>query len=172
MQLKFGDPEGLGQRRHTQRERFLAEMNQIVPWKHLVALIQPHYPQIGVRGRQPYPLATMVRVHLLQQWYALSDLSIEEALHDSTVMRRFAGISGVTRIPDETTIHEFRQLLETQKLAAEVRDVVDACLQNKDMSVRPGTIVDASIRQGRSSSRKADKAREPKARQVGKGTRG
>ncbi|HEC0958038.1 TPA: transposase, partial [Klebsiella pneumoniae] len=104
MQLTFGDAEGLGRRKQTRRERFLAEMGQVVPWKRLLALIEPYYPQTGRRGRQPYPLATMLRVHFLQQWYALSDPYMEEALYDTAVMRRFAGINGLARVPDETTI--------------------------------------------------------------------
>ncbi len=145
MPLKIGDSGALGQRKQTRRERFLAEMSEAIPWKHLITLIQPHYPQIGIRGRQPYPLATMLRVHLLQQWYALSDASMEDALHDSGVMRRFAGISGVTRVPDETTILNFRVLLETHTLAAEVLHVVSASLQCRGISVRAGMIVDAAI---------------------------
>lgn len=103
MQLTFGDAEGLGQRKQTRRERFLAEMDHVVPWKRLLALIEPLYPQTVRRGRQPYPLSTMLRVHFLQQWYALSDPCMEEALYDTAVMRRFAGINGLARIPDETT---------------------------------------------------------------------
>ena len=83
MQLTFGDAEGLGQRKRTRREVFLDEMEQVVPWKALLALIEPHYPVPGRRGRQPYPLATMPRVHLLQQWYALSDPAMEETLTSS-----------------------------------------------------------------------------------------
>ncbi|KOR44912.1 transposase, partial [Xanthomonas oryzae] len=82
MQLTFGDAECLGKRKQTRREIFLAEMERIVPWKQLLALIAPHYPVSGRPGRQPYALATMLRIHLLQQWYALSDPAMEEALHE------------------------------------------------------------------------------------------
>ena len=104
MQLTFGDAETLGQRKRTRREIFLAEMEQVVPWQALLALIEPHYPKLGRPGRQPYPLATMLRIHFLQQWYALSDPAMEEALYDTPVMRRFARLGGVDAIPDETTI--------------------------------------------------------------------
>ena len=95
MQLTFGDAEGLSQHKKTRRELFLNEMDQVVPWKKLLALIEPHYPLTGRRGRQPYPLATMLRIHLLQQWYALSDPSMEEVLYDTPAMRRLASINGV-----------------------------------------------------------------------------
>lgn len=90
MQLRLGDAEDLGQRKRTRRELLLEEMEQVVPWKALPALIEPHYPKLGRPGRQPYPLATMLRIHFLQQWYALSDPVMEEALYDTPVMRRLA----------------------------------------------------------------------------------
>jgi IS5 family transposase len=124
MQLSFGDAKRLGQRKQTRRELFHDEMDQVVPWGQLLALIERHYPVTGGPGRQPYPLATMLRVHLLQQWYALSDPAMEEALYDTAVMRRFAGISGPGRIPDETTILNFRPLLETHGLGAQTLEAV------------------------------------------------
>jgi transposase, IS5 family len=98
MRLTFGDVEGLAQRKKTRRELFLNDMDPVVPWKRLLALIEPHYPVAGRRGRQPCPLATMLRIHFLQQWYALSDPPMEEALYDTAVMRRFAGINSLERI--------------------------------------------------------------------------
>ncbi len=117
MQLTFGDAEGLGARKRTRREIFLAEMEQVVPWKALLSLIEPAYPTLGRPGRQPYALATMLRIHFLQQWYALSDPAMEEALCDTPVMRRFAQLGGRDAIPDETTILNFRRLLETHELS-------------------------------------------------------
>lgn len=110
MQLAFGDAEDLGQRKRTRREIFLAEMEQVVPWKSLLALlalIEPHYPKIGRTGPQPYPPATMLRIHFLQQWYALSDPAMEEALYEIPTLRRFAQLSGLDAIPDETPILNF-----------------------------------------------------------------
>ncbi len=104
MQLTFGDAEGLGQHKKRRRELFLNEMDHVAPWKRLLALIEPYYPLTGRRGRQAYPLATILRIHFLQQWYALSDPSMEEAPYDTAVMRRFSGINSLERIPDETTI--------------------------------------------------------------------
>lgn len=131
MQLSFGDAERLGQRKQTRRELFLDEMDQVVPWKRLLALIERHYPVAGRPGRQPYPLATMLRIHLLQQWYALSDPAMEEALYDTAVMRRFAGINGLDGIPDETTILNFRRLLETHNLGAKMLEAVHVQIARK-----------------------------------------
>lgn len=138
MQLSFGDAEGLAQRKQTRRELFLNEMDHVVPWTRLLGLIERHYPVAGRPGRQPYPLATMLRVHLLQQWYALSDPAMEEALYDTAVVRRFAGISGVDRIPDETTILNFRRLLETHGPGGKMLEAVNAHLQRKGLSLRAG----------------------------------
>ena len=117
MQLAFGDAEGLDQRKRTRKEIFLAELERVVPWNALLKLIEPHYPKMGRHGRQPYAVATVLRIHFLQQWYALSDPAIEEALYDTAVMRRFAHLSGLGTIPDETTILNFRRLLETHELS-------------------------------------------------------
>lgn len=169
MQLTFGDAEGLGQRKKTRRELFLNEMDHVVPWRRLLASIEPHYPIAGRRGRQPYPLATMLRIHFLQQWYALSDPSMEEALYDTAVMRRFAGINSLERIPDETTILNFRRLLETHGLGAKMLETVNAHLQHHGLSLRSGTIVDATIIHAPSSTKNADKARDPEMHQTRKG---
>lgn len=161
MQLTFGDVEGLGQRKHTRRELFLKEMDQVVPWKRLLALIEPHHPVAGRPGRQPYPMGTMLRIHLLQQWYALSDHSMEETLYDTPVMRRFTGISGVDRIPDETTTLNFRRLLETHGLGAKMLESINAHLHRKGLSLCSGTIVDATIIHAPSSTKNADQKRDP-----------
>ncbi|MFZ5463597.1 MAG: IS5 family transposase [Pseudomonadota bacterium] len=169
MQLSFGDAESLTNRKRTRREVFLAEMDQVVPWKALLALIEPHYPQSGRPGRQPYPLATMLRIHFLQQWYALSDPAMEEALVDTPVMRRFAQLGGLDDIPDETTILNFRRLLETHGLAEKLFAQVNAHLQRKGLSLRSGTIVDATIINAPSSTKNADGERDPEMHQTRKG---
>ncbi len=169
MQLTFGDAEGLGKRKRTRREIFLAEMEQVVPWKALLALIEPHYPKLGCPGRQPYPLTTMLRIHFLQQWYALSDPAMEEALYDTAVMRRFAGLSGLDAIPDETTILNFRRLLETHDLARKLFERVNAHLARKGQSLRAGTIVDATIIAAPSSTKNKDGKRDPEMHQTKKG---
>jgi IS5 family transposase len=116
MQLSFGDAEYNGKRKQTRREIFLSEMDKAVPWKELLALIEPHYPKLGQPGRQPYPLETMLRIHFPQQWYALSDPAMEETLYEIPSMRRFAKLGGLDDVPDETTILNFRRLLEKHDL--------------------------------------------------------
>ncbi|MBP5059555.1 IS5 family transposase [Pseudomonas chlororaphis] len=169
MQLTFGDAEGLGKRKQTRGEIFLGEMEHVVPWKSLLALIEPYYPISGRRGRPPYAMATMLRIHLLQQWYALSDPAMEEALYDTPVMRRFARLGGLDAVPDETTILNFRRLLETHELVGKILDEVNAHLARKGQSLRAGTIVDATIIQAPSSTKNADKARDPEIHQTRKG---
>ena len=169
MQLTFGDAEGLGKRKRTRREIFLAEMEQVVPWSALLALIEPHYPKTGRPGRQPYALATMLRIHFLQQWYALSDPAMEEALFDTPVMRRFARLNGLDNIPDETTILNFRRLLETQGLAERIFERVNAHLARKGQSLRAGTIVDATIIAAPSSTKNQGGERDPQMHQTKKG---
>jgi transposase, IS5 family len=169
MQLTFGDAEGMGKRKRTRREIFLAEMEQVVPWTALLTLIEPHYPKTGRPGRQPYALATMLRIHFLQQWYALSDPAMEEALFDTPVMRRFARLSGLDNIPDETTILNFRHLLETHGLAERIFERVNAHLARKGQSLRAGTIVDATIIAAPSSTKNQDGERDPEMHQTKKG---
>ena len=140
----------------TRREQFLAEMEAVVPWSRLLALIVPHYPKAGPKGgRPPMPLETMLRVHFLQNWYALSDPMAEERLYDSEAIRRFAGIElDDDRIPDETTILNFRHLLERHALTEALFAEVNVHLAEKGISLRSGTLVDATIIDAPSSTRK------------------
>ena len=144
-------------------------MEQVVPWQALLGLIEPHYPKMGRPGRQPYPLATMLRIHFLQQWYALSDPAMEEALYDTPVMRRFAQLGGLADIPDETTILNFRRLLETHGLAEKLFEQVNVHLQRKGLSLRSGTIVDATIISAPSSTKNKAGERDPAMHQTKKG---
>ncbi|MNM71643.1 Transposase DDE domain protein [compost metagenome] len=170
MQLTFGDAEQHGRRKRMRREIFLSEMEQVVPWKGLLALIEPHYPKSGSVGRQSYRLETMLRIHLLQQWYALSDPAMEEALCDTPVMRQFARLNGLEEIPDETTILNFRRLLEKHALAAALFKQSNAHLARKGMSLRAGTIVDATIINAPSSTKNGDGKRDPEMHQTKKGS--
>ena len=172
MQLTFGDAEQQGRRKRTRREIFLSEMEQVVPWKALLVLIEPHYPKTGGPGRQPYRLETMLRIHLLQQWYALSDPAMEEALCDTSVMRQFTQLGGLEEIPDETTILNFRRLLEKHQLAAAMFKQINAHLARKGMSLRAGTIVDATIINAPSSTKNDDGKRDPEMHQTKKGSQG
>lgn len=131
----------------TLRERFLAEMDAVVPWPRLLALIEPHHPKAGPKGdRPPMPLEVMLRVYFLQNWYALSDPMAEELLYDSESLRQLAGIElDDDRIPDETTILNFRHLLERHALTEALFAEVNAYLADKGIVLRSGTLVDATI---------------------------
>jgi IS5 family transposase len=168
-QLSFSDAEYGGKRKRTRREVFLAEMHRAVPWSQLEALIAPHYPKVG-GGRRPYPLATMLRIHCLQQWYGLSDPAMEEELYEIASMRQFAGLSLARRtVPDETTILNFRHLLEQHGLAREIFDTVKAHLQAAGLLLRQGTIVDATIISAPSSTKNSTGERDPEMHQTKKG---
>lgn len=167
-QLTFGDAEYAGKRKKTRREIFLEEMEQVVPWKSLLSLIDPFYPLAG-RGRHPYPLETMLRVHLMQNWFGLSDPAMEEALYEITPMRAFAGLTLTKAIPDETTILNFRHLLEENDLAPEILRRVNAYLSRKGLLLRRGSMVDATIIAAPSSTKNATGERDPEMRQTKKG---
>ena len=140
-----------------------------MPWKALLSLIEPAYPTLGRPGRQPYALSTMRRIHFLQQWYALSDPAMEEALCDTPVMRRFAQLGGRDAIPDATTILNFRRLLETHALAPKILERVNTHLLRKGLSLRAGTIVDATIIVAPSSTKNRDGLRDLQMHQTKKG---
>lgn len=153
----------------TKRERFLAEMDAVIPWADLVKVIEPHYPKAG-NGTQPYPLEQMLRIHCLQHWYDLSDPGAEEALYDVESMRRFARIElGVDGVPDETTILRFRRLLERHGLAEGLLTAINARLESQGLMLRSGTIVDATILHAPSSTKNVAKARDPEMHQTKKG---
>jgi IS5 family transposase len=153
----------------TKRERFLAEMNAVVPWAPLLGLIAPHYPTRG-RGRPPMPLERMLRIYFLQQWFNLSDPAAEEALYDSEAMRRFVGVElGDDAFPDETTILHFRHLLERHQLTAQIFAAVRGLLEAKGLLLTSGTIVDATILHAPSSTKNATQTRDPEMKQTRKG---
>ena len=167
-QMSFGDAEYAGKRKQTRREVFLGEMERVVPWKSLLDLIEPFYPIAG-GGRQPYRLETMLRVHLMQNWFGLSDPAMEEALYEITPMRVFAGLSLTKPIPDDTTILNFRHLLETNELAPEILGRVNAYLGRKGLLLKRGSIVDATIIAAPSSTKNAKGERDPEMHQTKKG---
>ena len=166
-QMTFADAEYAGKRKQTRKELFLIEMDQVVPWKGLVALIEPHYPK-GEGGRPAYPLMAMLRVHLMQNWFGYSDPAMEEALYETTILRQFAGLS-LERIPDETTILNFRRLLEKHELAAGILAVINGYLGDRGLSLRQGTIVDATLIHAPSSTKNKDGKRDPEMHQTKKG---
>jgi transposase, IS5 family len=170
-QLGFGDYEQATAKKRTRRERFLGEMEKVVPWKALLELFEPLYPKTSSKGgRPPYPLATMLRIHLLQQWYDLSDPAMEDALIEVPTMRRFAGIDMISdRIPDETTILAFRHLLEKHDLGEQIFEVVKAHLKANGMAMKQGTIIDATLIAAPSSTKNKSKERDPEMHQTKKG---
>src|SRR5438046_6662200 len=155
--------------RKTRRAIFLEEMEQVVPWRELCALVEPHYPKPG-NGRPPVGVERMLRIYFLQQWFNLSDPAVEEALYDSLAMRRFVDIDlGREPVPDETTVCRFRHLLEEHDLGQQLFDEVQRHLAAKGLKVATGTIVDATIISAPSSTKNADKARDPEMHQTKKG---
>jgi IS5 family transposase len=152
----------------TKRETFLAEMDQVVPWARLCALIEPRYPKGSpAGGRPPLPLERMFRIYCLQQWHNLSDPGAEEALYDSITMRQFAGVStDEDVIPDETSILNFRRLLESHQLTERLLAEINAHLSERGLLVGKGTIVDATIIGAPSSTKNAKKKRDPQMHQT------
>ncbi|WP_367339781.1 IS5 family transposase [Aminivibrio sp.] len=153
----------------TKREKFLAEMERIVPWKELYALIEPFYPKAG-KGRPPVGLERMLRIHFLQSWFNLSDPAAEEALYDMESLRRFVGIDlGNEPVPDETTICKFRHFLEAHGLGERIFQEVNAHLEEKGLRLSEGTIMDATIINAPSSTKNQDKKRDPDMHSTKKG---
>ena len=128
--------------KRTRKREFLDEMNRVVPWAALVELVSPYAPE-GKRGRPPFGVEPMLRIHFMQQWFTLSDPAMEEALHGMPLFREFAGLGWDTRLPDESTILRFRHLLERHKLPEQILAVVNDLLRDKGLMLRTGTGVDA-----------------------------
>lgn len=156
-------------KKRTRREKFLQEMDRVIPWKDLIQIIERHYPKAG-SGRQPMPLEKMLRIYFMQQWYGLSDPAMEDALYDIESMRRFAGVDiAVGTVPDETTILHFRHLLEKHGLTRKIFDKTKRYLSEKGLLLREGTIVDATIINAPSSTKNRDKTRDREMKQTRKG---
>ena len=153
----------------TRRERFLAEMDAVIPWARLLALIEPYYPKAG-NGTQPKPMELMLRIYFMQNWFNLSDPQAEDSLYDIESMRRFAGMELLGHdIPDESTILRFRHLLEQHQLTERVFAEIRTLLDEKRLLLKSGTIVDATIIAAPPSTKNEDKARDPEMRQTRKG---
>jgi IS5 family transposase len=170
-QLTFATAVGFETfRKTTRREVFLAEMNQVVPWAELCAVIEPVYPQPAGAGRRPVGVERMLRIYFLQQWFNLSDPAVEEALYDSTALRTFVGIDlGREPVPDETTVCRFRHVLETHRLGPTLLEAVNRHLAAHGVRVATGTIVDATIISAPSSTKNTARARDPEMHQTAKG---
>jgi IS5 family transposase len=153
----------------TRRGEFLEEMELVVPWAEMVALVEPHYPKAG-NGRRPVGVERMLRIYFLQQWFNLSDPAVEEALYDSPLMREFVGIDlGREPAPDETTVCKFRHLLEEHRIGAAMLAKVNEHLQKKGVRIATGTIVDATIIHAPSSTKNRRQERDPEMHQTKKG---
>ncbi len=154
--------------KRTRKRQFLADMERVVPWAALVDLITPYAPE-GRRGRPPFAVQTMLRIHFMQQWFTLSDPAMEEALHDVPLFREFAGLNWNTAVPDETTILRFRRLLEEHKLSSQILALINELLSAKGLLLRAGTVVDATLIAAPSSTKNASGERDPQMKQSKKG---
>lgn len=169
-QLSFASYEFAQKRRVTRREKFLAEMEQVVPWPRLIALIEPKYPSSGRVGRQPIGVERMLRMYLLQQWFGLADEALEDALYDSQSLREFVGIDLAREsVPDATTLLKFRRLLEDNELTAKMFSDIKGLLSERGLLLREGTLVDATIIAAPPSTKNKDNARDPDMHQTKKG---
>ena len=169
-QLSFASHEFAQKKRVTRREKFLSEMEQVVPWSRLEALIEPKYPTGGRVGRQPIGVPRMLRMYFLQQWFGLADEAVEDAIYDSQAMREFVGIDlSVEAVPDATTLLKFRRLLEEHALTAQLFEGINAHLAERGLLLREGTMVDATIIAAPPSTKNKEHARDPEMHQTKKG---
>ena len=168
-QGSFAQAEYAGKKKQTRRDKFLAEMEEVVPWARLVERLRPLYPK-GERGRPPIGLERMLRLYFLQQWYGLADEALEDALYDSQALRGFAGIELTgDPVPDATTVLHFRHWLERHDLAKALFDEIGAMLEERGLLMRQGTIVDATIIAAPPSTKNKEKSRDPEMHQTKKG---
>ena len=169
-QRSFASAEYAMKKKLTRREKFLGDMERIVPWSRLIAVIEPLYPKSGRVGRQPIELSKMLRMYCLQQWYGLADEALEDALYDSQALRDFVGIDlSRESVPDATTLLKFRRRLQENNLTRSLFDEINAHLGQQGLLMRAGTIVDATIIAAPSSTKNEDKARDPEMHQTKKG---
>jgi IS5 family transposase len=168
-QTTFAHAEFSAKKKSTRRERFLARMEEVIPWEHMLAVVAPHYPK-DERGRPPIGLERMLRVYFLQQWYALADEALEDALYDSQALQRFAGIElDAEGVPDATTLLKFRRLLETHDLCKALFTAINADLAARGLLLREGTLVDATLIAAPSSTKNEQRTRDPEMHQTKKG---
>ena len=167
-QPTFASVEFEQKKRKTRRERFLERLDALVPWRELEGRIEPVYPKAG-RGRRPYALAVMLRIHCVQLCYNLSDPAMEDLLYEAESVRRFCGLSLAEALPDETTILHFRHLLEGHALGTGLFETINAHLAKQGLRLQEGTIVDASIIAAPSSTKNRQRERDPEMHQTKKG---
>ena len=167
-QTTFADLDYQNKKRKTRRELFLERMDGLIPWERLEEWIRPVYPKAG-KGRRPYPLPVMLRIHCVQLCYNLSDPGMEDLLYESESVRRFAGLRLSDALPDETTILNFRHLLEEHSLGQGLLEEINAHLESQGLKLREGTIVDATIIEAPSSTKNRAGERDPEMHQTKKG---
>lgn len=168
-QTSFTHAEFAAKKKTTRREKFLARMEEVIPWVRLLAVIEPHYPK-GERGRPPVGLERMLRVYFLQQWYGLADEALEDALYDSQALQQFARIDlSAEGVPDATTLLKFRRLLETHDLCKGLFSAINADLSARGLLLREGTLVDATLIAAPPSTKNQARQRDPEMHQTRKG---
>ena len=154
--------------RKTRKAQFLDEMERVVPWGALLVLIGPHAPRKD-KGRPPFGVEVMLRIHFLQQWFGLSDVAMEEALFDVPLYRQFAGLGGMSRLPARVSILRFRHVLERHDLAPQMLQAVNATLAAQGLLLKEGTAIDATLIAAPSSTKNSTGTRDPEMHQTKKG---
>ncbi len=167
-QPTFASVEFAHKKRKTRREVFLERLDALVPWEELAARVAPHYPRAG-RGRRPYPLAVLLRIHCVQLCYSLSDPAMEDLLYEAESARRFCGLTLSEPLPDESTILHFRHLLERHDLGTDLLATINAHLARRGLRLREGTIVDATTIEAPTSTKNRTGERDPEMHQTKKG---
>ena len=169
-QMSFAQAEYRAKKKLTRRDIFLAKMEQVVPWSRLLAVVEPHYPKSGKRGRPPIGIERMLRMYFIQQWYGLADVAVEDAIYDSQALRNFCGIDlAVASVPDSTTLMDFRHLLEKNALPQAMLQEVNALLKERGLLMSQGTLIDATLIAAPSSTKNKPHARDPEMHQAKKG---
>ena len=169
-QLSFSQAEYGAKKKLTRRDLFLAKMDDVVPWDRLIAVIAPHYPKSGKRGRPPIGIERMLRMYFIRQWYGLADVAVEDAIYDSQALRDFCGIDlSVESVPDATTLMGFRHLLETHALPQAMLKQVNTLLRERGLLMSQGTLIDATLIAAPSSTKNKQHERDPAMHQTRKG---
>jgi IS5 family transposase len=168
-QRTFTDFEYENRKHKTKREEFLDIMDEIIPWNEWIVLIEPHYFK-GKRGRPPMGIEKMLRMYLLQVWFSLSDMGVEDAIYDSYAMRKFMGINFQDeQVPDSTTLLKFRRIMEEHKIGEVLFNAIRDAFDKAGVMMRGGTIVDATLISAPSSTKNAKHERDPEMHQTKKG---
>lgn len=169
-QMSFAQVEYAGKKKQTRRDKFLRQMEQVVPWQRLIAVVEPYYPKSGRRGRPPIALHKMLRMYFVQNWYGLADEAVEDAIYDSQALRDFCSIDlAVESVPDATSLLNFRHLLENNRLPQAMLTEVNALLAERGLLMNRGTLIDATLIAAPSSTKNEKRERDPEMHQTKKG---